>query len=118
MPPPTLPAANSLGASDHAVGPKVSTQVRDGLTQAGLNLRDSYSQIIPVEAGGEREVMNLRDHLEAHGIFGSVFCPPATPRNRSMVRLSLHTALTDADTQRLVTACRAAARYPMPNGAR
>ncbi len=86
----------------------VSALVRDGLTDAGLNLRGSRSQIIAVEAGGEREVMKLRDELERHGVFGSVFCPPATVRRRSMVRLSLNAGLTDSDGQRLVSACRAA----------
>ncbi|SEL78656.1 alpha-hydroxyketone-type quorum-sensing autoinducer synthase [Streptacidiphilus jiangxiensis] len=86
---------------------QVAALVRGGLIDTGLNLRDSRSQIVSIEAGGEREVMRLRDDLEREGIFGSVFCPPATVRRRSMVRLSLHAALTDVDAERIVVACRA-----------
>ncbi|GAA3080868.1 hypothetical protein GCM10020000_78410 [Streptomyces olivoverticillatus] len=87
---------------------EVSGRVRDELTDAGLELRGSRSQIVAVEAGGEQEVMELRDELERRGVFGSVFCPPATVRRRSMVRLSLNAALTDTEVERLVSACRTA----------
>ena len=43
--------------------------------------------------------MVLRDALEALGVFGAVFCAPATSRNRAMVRLTLHAALTEAEMQ-------------------
>ena len=48
----------------------------------------------------------LRDALEERGIFGSVFCAPATPKNRSMVRLSLHCALKQHELDRVLDACR------------
>ena len=41
--------------------------------------------------------MVLRDALEEHDVFGAVFCAPATSRNRTMVRLTLSSALTDAE---------------------
>ncbi|MCY0951387.1 hypothetical protein [Streptomyces sp. H27-S2] len=49
--------------------------------------------------------MALRDTLEQRGVFGSVFCPPATPRTRSLIRLSLHAALTDTQVAHLITTC-------------
>jgi 7-keto-8-aminopelargonate synthetase-like enzyme len=35
--------------------------------------------------------------MEQRGVFGAVFCAPATSRNRSMLRLTLNSALTDAE---------------------
>ncbi|GAA2326035.1 hypothetical protein OKJ48_00030 [Streptomyces kunmingensis] len=55
--------------------------------------------------GPERATMRLRDALEEGGVFGSVFCSPATPRKRSLVRLSLHAGLTDGQVEQLVTVC-------------
>ena len=45
----------------------------------------------------------LRDALEARGVFGAVFCAPATSRNRAMVRLTLNAALTDAEMSHVET---------------
>jgi hypothetical protein len=41
--------------------------------------------------------MVLRDALEERGVFGAVFCAPATGTNRSMVRLTLSASLTKAE---------------------
>ncbi|MFD8979859.1 alpha-hydroxyketone-type quorum-sensing autoinducer synthase [Streptomyces sp. NPDC059564] len=87
----------------------ISARVREELTAADLALHGSASHILALVAGDERQVMALRDTLEDHGVFGSVFCPPATPRTRSLVRLSLHAGLTDAQVQRIVDACTQAA---------
>lgn len=75
----------------------------DGL---GYNLHESQSQIIALEAGPEPQTIVLRDALEARGIFGSVFCAPATPKNRSLVRFSINSALTQAELERIVQICR------------
>lgn len=80
--------------------------LRDKLDEMGYNLHGSESQIIALEAGPEPQTMVLRDALEARGIFGSVFCAPATPKNRSLVRFSINSALTQAELDRIVQACR------------
>lgn len=80
--------------------------LRGRLDELGYNLHDSASQIIALEAGPEPRTMVLRDALEARGIFGSVFCAPATPKNRSLVRLSINCSLTQAELDRIVRACR------------
>ncbi|PQV44932.1 alpha-hydroxyketone-type quorum-sensing autoinducer synthase [Paraburkholderia sp. BL21I4N1] len=80
--------------------------LRERLTELGYNLNGSESQIIALEAGTEQRTIVLRDALEARGIFGSVFCAPATPRNRALIRLSAHAALTDAELERVVSVCR------------
>ncbi|MBI5937385.1 MAG: quorum-sensing autoinducer CAI-1 synthase [Betaproteobacteria bacterium] len=80
--------------------------LRSRLDELGYNLHDSASQIIALEAGPEPQTMVLRDALEARGIFGSVFCAPATPKNRSLIRLSINCSLTQAELDRIVRACR------------
>ncbi|WP_086924142.1 alpha-hydroxyketone-type quorum-sensing autoinducer synthase [Variovorax sp. JS1663] len=80
--------------------------LRNNLEELGYNLNDSQSQIISLEAGTEQQTIVLRDALEARGIFGSVFCAPATPKNRSLMRFSINSALTGMDLARIIRACR------------
>jgi CAI-1 autoinducer synthase len=80
--------------------------LRRRLDELGYNLNGSQSQIIALESGGERQTIVLRDALEARGIFGSVFCAPATAKNRALIRLSVNSALTEADLERIVGVCR------------
>jgi CAI-1 autoinducer synthase len=83
-----------------------SAWLRERLTELGYNLNGGESQIIALEAGTEQRTIVLRDALESRGIFGSVFCAPATARNRALIRLSIHAALTDAQIERIVSVCR------------
>ena len=62
--------------------------LRDGL----LVKRDRTTGAVTKPA-----TMVLRDCLEARGVFGAVFCAPATSRNRTMVRLTLHAGLAEAE---------------------
>jgi CAI-1 autoinducer synthase len=82
-----------------------SAYLREGLDDLGYNLNGSRSQIISLESGTEQQTIVLRDALEERGIFGSVFCAPATPKNRAMVRLSLNSALKQEELDRLLVAC-------------
>ena len=47
----------------------------------------------------------LRKALEARGIFGAVFCAPATAKNRSLVRLTLNSGMSREEIEKLVAAC-------------
>ncbi len=78
--------------------------LREGFTRLGYNVDSSETQIIPLEAGAELDTIALRDALEKRGVFGAVFCAPATPRNRSVIRLSVNASLTEADMDRLLGA--------------
>ncbi|MFJ2987324.1 alpha-hydroxyketone-type quorum-sensing autoinducer synthase [Collimonas sp. NPDC087041] len=80
-------------------------RIRDGLTALGYNVSDGTEQIIALEAGTEPMTLCLRKALEAEGIFGAVFCAPATPKNRSLVRLTLNSGLTEVELQRVLQAC-------------
>ncbi|MFP6560041.1 alpha-hydroxyketone-type quorum-sensing autoinducer synthase [Paraburkholderia sp. B3] len=79
--------------------------LRTRLAELGYNLNGSEAQIIALEAGPEQQTIVLRDALEARGIFGSVFCAPATAQNRSLIRISVNAALGDQELERLVDVC-------------
>jgi CAI-1 autoinducer synthase len=86
---------------------QVSDRLRVSLDALGYNVDDSESQIISLEAGPEPDTMRLRDAMEARDIVGAIFCAPATPKNRSLLRLSLHCGLSDDDVSRIITAAAA-----------
>jgi 7-keto-8-aminopelargonate synthetase-like enzyme len=74
-------------------------RMRGALLDLGYPVHQGSEQIIALEAGTEPDTLILRDHLESREVFGAVFCAPATARNRTMVRLTLHSALTDAELE-------------------
>ncbi|MDA3923009.1 MAG: quorum-sensing autoinducer CAI-1 synthase [Salinisphaera sp.] len=79
--------------------------LRTGLDALGYNVDISHSQIIALEAGREQDTMKLRDALEARGVFGSVFCAPATAFKRSLIRLSVNAGLTHEDLDHVLAVC-------------
>jgi CAI-1 autoinducer synthase len=80
--------------------------LRMNLDALGYNLNHSETQIVSLESGTEQQTIVLRDALESRGIFGSVFCAPATPKNRALMRFSVNASLTQTDLDRIVNACR------------
>ncbi|HSG88588.1 MAG TPA: alpha-hydroxyketone-type quorum-sensing autoinducer synthase [Pseudomonadales bacterium] len=79
--------------------------LRDGLSELGYNVDLSRAQILGLEAGSERRTILLRDALEARGVFGSVFCAPATPKNRSLIRFTVNSGLEPATLDRIIDVC-------------
>jgi CAI-1 autoinducer synthase len=75
------------------------------LQALGFDIRDDVTPIIALVAGPELLTLELRDALEARGVFGSVFCEPATPRNRSLVRLTLNADMSREDIDRIAEVC-------------
>ena len=75
----------------------VTRRMRERLTELGYPIHQGTEQIIALESGTEPATMVLRDLLEERGVFGAVFCAPATSRNRTLVRLTMSAALTDAE---------------------
>lgn len=82
-----------------------ASRVREGLRELGYNVDDGTEQIIALEAGPEPKTLALRKALERRGVYGAVFCAPATAKNRSLVRLTLNSGLTSNDISRLLDAC-------------
>ncbi len=79
--------------------------LRRELDQLGYNLNGSECQIVSLESGTEQNTIVLRDALESRGIFGSIFCAPATPKSRALMRFSVHAGLGRAELERLVKVC-------------
>ncbi|MFE0175374.1 alpha-hydroxyketone-type quorum-sensing autoinducer synthase [Streptomyces sp. NPDC059002] len=84
---------------------EVSAHVRGEIGALGYDLQGSASQIVSLQTGPDLGGIQVRDLLEERGVFGSMFFAPAVPHNRTLVRFSLHSALTDDDVTRLVAAC-------------
>jgi 7-keto-8-aminopelargonate synthetase-like enzyme len=89
-------------------------RLRGSLSDMGYPIHQGTEQIISLEAGTEPDTMVLRDHLEERGVFGAVFCAPATSRNRAMVRLTLHAALTEAELSHVEAVAREVAPLVKP----
>ncbi|NVM56985.1 MAG: quorum-sensing autoinducer synthase, partial [Desulfobacterales bacterium] len=80
--------------------------LRRSLSDLDYNVDDSQSQIISLIPGPEPKTIILRDSLESRGVFGSVFCWPATGKNRSLVRFSINSALTSEQMDHTIEVCR------------
>ncbi|MDP1956286.1 MAG: quorum-sensing autoinducer CAI-1 synthase [Polaromonas sp.] len=99
-------------------------RLRESLADAGFPIHQGTEQIIALEAGQESAAMVLRDELESRNVVGSIFCAPATSRNRAMVRLTLNSALTESElghverVAREVAACVKPWEWPIAKRAR
>lgn len=80
-------------------------RLRAGLLALDYNLGDSTTQIVPLIAGPEDRTVALRRAVEARNVIGAVFCAPATPKNGSMLRLSVTSALNDEQVDRVIAVC-------------
>ncbi|WP_448097058.1 alpha-hydroxyketone-type quorum-sensing autoinducer synthase [Luteibacter yeojuensis] len=87
---------------------EITRHVRRELTALGYPIEDGSEQIVAFEAGQEILTGRVRDVMERHGVFGSVFSAPATTVNRSLLRLTLNAGMSDTDVERLVEVCRLA----------
>jgi CAI-1 autoinducer synthase len=85
----------------------IARRLRTGLDALGYNVSDGTEQIIALEAGAEPRTLALRKALERQGVYGAMFCAPATPKNRSLVRLTLNAALDAAQEAQVLAACAA-----------
>lgn len=83
---------------------ELSAYTRRRLGELGYAV-DSESQIVALEPGSEVNTEALRDALEARNIFGSIFCSPATPKNRALIRFSLHSSLKQEEIDYLLQVC-------------
>ncbi len=79
----------------------ITARMRAHLTALGYPVAQGSEQIIALESGKESATLALRDALEARGIFGAMFCAPATARDRAMVRLTLSAGLTDPEIEQV-----------------
>jgi len=79
--------------------------LRGRLSALDYNVDDSQCQIISLVAGPEPQTIILRDALESRGVFGSVFCAPATAKNRSLIRFTVTSGMEREELDRVVAVC-------------
>ncbi len=82
-----------------------SEKLRAGLRNAGYRIQ-SESQIIALESGNDENTEVIRDYLESRDVFGSVFCSPATPKNKNVIRISLNSDVTNEEIETIVSVCK------------
>ena len=80
--------------------------LRKGLRDLGYAVDPAGSQIVALHAGNDAQTRALRDALEERGVFGAVFCAPATPKNHGIVRLSVNARLRENDVQSILAAAK------------
>ena len=80
--------------------------LRRHLDALGYNVDSGEAQMIALEAGTEEQTIVLRDALESRGVFGSVFCAPATATKRSLIRLSVNCNHSYSQLNRVIDVCR------------
>ena len=89
-------------------------RLRACLSDVGYPIHQGSQQIISLEAGTEPDTMVLRDRLEERGLFGAIFCAPATSRNRAMVRFTLNAGLTEPELVQIEKVAREVAPIVKP----
>ena len=62
--------------------------MRKGLTEAGFNVIDGRTGIVPVIVGKDDIAMQMWRKLYDNGVFVNVFVPPGVPEGRQMMRTS------------------------------
>ena len=63
-------------------------RVRTGLTEAGFNIIEGRTGIVPVIVGDDLLALNMWRRLYDEGVFVNVFIPPGVPEGRQMMRTS------------------------------
>ncbi|MEM7722472.1 MAG: alpha-hydroxyketone-type quorum-sensing autoinducer synthase [Pseudomonadota bacterium] len=78
--------------------------LRAGLTQIGYDVGDSDSQILSIVIGSDEDTIAFRKALVAEGVVGSVFCHPAVPRGKAMIRLTVSAVMGPDDIPQVLEA--------------
>ncbi len=81
---------------------EISTQLRNGIHQLGLDTLQSNSQIIPVIIGDDKTTMNLAGQLEDDGFLVGAIRPPTVPEATARLRISLSAAHQTNDIDRFL----------------
>lgn len=72
-----------------------TTRFREKLVQAGLNVPENRSSILPIIVGSNEKTLEFAAALEEEGLLIRAIRPPTVARDSSRVRLSLTLALSD-----------------------
>jgi CAI-1 autoinducer synthase len=83
---------------------KKSKILREGLRKMGYKVV-SHSHIVSIEIGSEEDTETMRDALGEKDVFGSVFCFPAAPKNRALIRFSVNSEIPIESIHQILKAC-------------
>lgn len=83
---------------------RLSSHLRSGLQELGLDTGASNTQIVPLMVGEESDALALARKLEQRGILGIAIRPPTVARGSSRIRLTLSSAHQDGDVDALLQA--------------
>ena len=72
---------------------------RDGLRQAGFNILESETHIIPILVGDSKRTMKLSEDLLKEGVFIQGIRPPTVPQGTSRLRVTLMSTHTFEDLE-------------------
>ncbi|MEI8164560.1 MAG: 8-amino-7-oxononanoate synthase [Betaproteobacteria bacterium] len=79
-------------------------RLRDALALRNYDTLGSSTQIIPAVIGSEEDALAAAQQLEDAGVLAVAIRPPTVPEGTSRLRLTLSSALSEADMQRLLDA--------------
>ena len=77
--------------------------MRKGLTDAGFNVIDGRTGIVPVIVGNDNIALQMWRNLFDRGVFVNVFVPPGVPEGRQMMRTSYMATHTDEQLDQVLT---------------
>lgn len=79
-------------------------RLKHGLLALGYegHVARSERQILQIVTGDAARTAALRDFAARRGVFGSVFCPPATQESHSFVRFTVHCEVSKAQCDRFL----------------
>lgn len=81
-----------------------SQRLREALALRNYDTLGSTTQIVPAVIGAEQDTLDAAQGLEDAGVLAVAIRPPTVPEGSSRLRLTLSSALSEADMQRLLDA--------------
>ena len=86
-------------------------KLREGLIAIGFKIR-SESQIISLECGEITNTVRIRDFIEENNVFGCIFCSPAMPKKKNIIRFALNADISDKEIEHVLYVCKKAFEHP------
>lgn len=84
--------------------------LRKGLIDAGFDIQ-SQSPIVSIITGKNEPTIKFRDHLESNGVFGSVFCYPATPKDMALIRFTVNSEIKRRQLDVIIEMAKSGKKY-------
>jgi glycine C-acetyltransferase len=83
---------------------KNAARFRDGVTKAGLKVREGSTPIVPVMLGDAKVAQEMAARMLGEGIYVIGFSYPVVPKGEARIRVQLSAAHTDEQVDRAVEA--------------